>query len=508
MTKLIIVDDERVIRETISKSIKWEEIGIELVGICKNGIEAYDMILDESPDIVMTDIQMPGLSGLELIQEISKLNLPISFIVLSGYDEFEYARTAMQYGVKQYLLKPSSEVQIRESVIQSIKDIREMKMRLETLEQKNMLLNRIMQDAMYHLIAGGLAAEADEVEADLNRLIESYSKYMDFYYESYKLYKVFYLEQKDLKGFLQELKTYNTENSMQGVYSIYVKNTLLLFEPNGYSENVIDEVCSLRYPEVKLEVEDYVNLSELLKVILKKIRRYDIINIIREESLVTLNNNYNIIQRINNAYKIFDNPGDNLENTRIDELCTYIAETVDPIDDLECMRLVAGNIIMHFSAIGVCTTMDTTEFLMKINQMKDLNEIKNALNELLEKSRKQIFISEHGYGELAQTIMEYVENNISDSKLTLKKIAEQHLFLNVDYVSRQFQKSTGRKFSQYLTEERIKKAKELLLEEGGGKVILVAEQVGYGGNSQYFSQIFKKIAGVTPSKWVQQMKNV
>lgn len=498
MIKLMIVEDEKAIRETLSKSIKWDEIGVELIGTCKNGIEAYNMILDESPDLVMTDIRMPGLTGLELIQETKKMNLTISFIILSGYDEFEYARTAMRYGVKQYLLKPSTENQIREAVIQSIKDIREMKMHLEIAEQKNLLVNRIMQDAMYQLIIGGLAAKADELEDDLNRLIESYSKYMDFYYEPYRLYKVFYLEQGNLKEFLQNLKMQNK----RGIYSIYVKNTLLMFEPNGYSEKEISEVCNEKYREVMLEIDDYANLFELLKLILKKIRRYDTINIVREGSLVTLNNSYNIIKRINHIYKNSQNVGDK----QIEELCSYIEESVAFINDIDGMRLVAGNIVMCFSAIAACTIMDTTDFMARISDMQDLDEIKTTLNELLEKCRKPV--CDDKYGELVQTVTEYVKNNISDSKLTLKKIAEEELFLNVDYVSRQFQKSTGRKFSQYLTEERIQKAKKLLLEGDGEKVAAVAVQVGYGENSQYFSQVFKKVTGMTPSRWIQKIKNM
>ena len=71
MLKMIMADDERVIRETISQMLDWECLGIELIGVCKNGIEVYNMILDESPDIVMTDIRMPGLSGLEVVREIA-----------------------------------------------------------------------------------------------------------------------------------------------------------------------------------------------------------------------------------------------------------------------------------------------------------------------------------------------------------------------------------------------------------------------------------------------------
>ena len=96
MLKLIIADDERIIRESISKMIDWNSLGIELIGLCSDGIEAYNMILDECPDIVLTDIRMPGLSGLELIEKISQTDLNIQFILLSGFGEFEYAKQAMR----------------------------------------------------------------------------------------------------------------------------------------------------------------------------------------------------------------------------------------------------------------------------------------------------------------------------------------------------------------------------------------------------------------------------
>ena len=87
MLKLLIADYERIIRETIFKIIDWKKYDIEVIGLCKNGIEAYDMILDESPDIVLTDIRMPGMSGLDLIREVHQTGIPIQFIILSGYGQ-------------------------------------------------------------------------------------------------------------------------------------------------------------------------------------------------------------------------------------------------------------------------------------------------------------------------------------------------------------------------------------------------------------------------------------
>lgn len=97
----------------------------------QNGIEVYNMILDESPDIVMTDIRMPGLSGLEVVREIAQTNQQIQFIFLSGYEEFEYAREAMKYGVKYYLLKPCSESKMTEAICQAKEDCLKVRRRMK-----------------------------------------------------------------------------------------------------------------------------------------------------------------------------------------------------------------------------------------------------------------------------------------------------------------------------------------------------------------------------------------
>ena len=112
MYRMLIVDDERIIRETLSRHIDWAALDVQVIGTASNGLEAYDIIMDEYPDIVMTDIKMPGFSGLELLQRIKSLHPDIEFILLSGYGEFEYAQKAMQWGVRHYLLKPCSELQI------------------------------------------------------------------------------------------------------------------------------------------------------------------------------------------------------------------------------------------------------------------------------------------------------------------------------------------------------------------------------------------------------------
>lgn len=107
MLRLMIVDDEQIIREALSQMIDFESLGYELIATAKNGMEAYDIICDEYPDVVITDIRMPILNGLDLIERSIKTDSKISFILLSGYNDFEYAKQAMKYGVRFYLLKPT-----------------------------------------------------------------------------------------------------------------------------------------------------------------------------------------------------------------------------------------------------------------------------------------------------------------------------------------------------------------------------------------------------------------
>lgn len=127
MLKLIIADDEPAIRTAISAIINWKSMQIDLIGTCKNGPETLNMILEKKPDIVLTDIKMPGMSGLELIAKTAETDLVIEFIILSGYADFEYAKQAIKYRVSNYLLKPCNENQIMEAVQKAALEIRKRK---------------------------------------------------------------------------------------------------------------------------------------------------------------------------------------------------------------------------------------------------------------------------------------------------------------------------------------------------------------------------------------------
>lgn len=114
MIKIFLVEDEMIIRRGIKNSIEWEKEGYQFVGEASDGELALPMIIREKPDIVMTDIKMPFMDGLELSRLIKKELPETKILILSGYDEFEYAKEAIRIGITDYLLKPISSTRLLE----------------------------------------------------------------------------------------------------------------------------------------------------------------------------------------------------------------------------------------------------------------------------------------------------------------------------------------------------------------------------------------------------------
>lgn len=334
MLKMLIVDDEKIIRESIHSLIDWSSIGIEVIAVCKDGIEAFDTIVDEYPDIVMTDIKMPGLSGLDLIQKVKEAELNVEFVILSGYGEFEFAQTAMKYGVKHYLLKPCNE----EEIVQ------------------------VMQAC--------IAACQERMAARLDDLLSE------------------------------------------------------LFAGEGHA----DKPTQRRFfSQLSLCQDVSLAKTQMVKMLMEAARR--------EEYAIN--------------------------------------------------------------------KVQLAEYMMTINECDNMESFVPYAEEIM----KGVFSAEpqHKYMDCVEKVIDYVGEHLSDSNLSLKWIAENYLYMNADYVSKQFVRETGCKFSYYLTNLRIQEAKKLLLSDEGESPYWVAEKVGFGNNPQYFSQIFKKYTQMSPRAYVKKM---
>jgi len=139
MIKVVIVEDEKMLRQGLRLTTPWSEFDCEVVGEASNAIEGEECILKLQPDIVITDIHMPQISGLEMIERV-KDKVNCQFIIISGYDEFEYAKRAVHLGVKEYLLKPIDDNELMETlsrVVKAVQEQREYERVMSILEQWN-----------------------------------------------------------------------------------------------------------------------------------------------------------------------------------------------------------------------------------------------------------------------------------------------------------------------------------------------------------------------------------
>lgn len=146
MLKLLIADDETIIRETIAEIIDWESLGISLIGTASDGAEAFEMILDTYPNIIITDVKMPVMNGLELIEKTLQMGLDIDYIILSGYREFDFAHKAMSLGIDYYLLKPCNENDII-SIVKRVQYDREKRTKLNEIQKWQNFINELKTTA-------------------------------------------------------------------------------------------------------------------------------------------------------------------------------------------------------------------------------------------------------------------------------------------------------------------------------------------------------------------------
>ncbi len=503
MLKLIIADDERAIRESIASRINWESLDIEVIGLCADGIEAYNMILDECPDIVMTDIRMPGLSGLDIIERVSETDMNIQFIILSGFGEFEYAKQAMKYKVHHYLLKPCNEEQIIESLRDVIKEHYHQVAFQDYSRQERVAEASFQHNLIYSIIQEYLY-RSDQF-SDRDNGLEPYSGFMDFYNTDYQLCYFRDQETRPLSGILDQVIAYMREHAPSVViHSLYVKNTLILFfesyevdyeEMDHFMKDIAEEGSS-EYNRVSFNC-----LASLLEKLIGRIKRYDKIYFLNGIHAVPIGNYENINQKLDEITTSLINK-EVSEEEGLEELKTIL----DGIGNEDFLKQLGENMIIKLTnERSDISPVEVAEFLMEVNQKTDISEIRSDLYEKVCQILNSQAKEGQKYSSLIDNVINYVKENLDNPNLTLKWITENYLFMNVDYVSKRFIKETGQKFSNYLTSQRIQKAKELLLEGNSDQIQWVAQQVGCGNNPQYFSQIFKKQTGMTPRAYIKKM---
>lgn len=517
MYKVLLVDDERMILEGIQQIVDWSSAGTELVGIARNGIEAYELIAKEQPDFVISDISMPGMNGLELVEKTLQSFPDIRFIMLTGYKEFEYARSAMQFGVKHYLLKPCNEAQIYEALAELVSE-------REELRERERFVAR-MKD--------GLSKVLPHVKEQFLRELVSNKTYgrsdLEYYRELFGLESaeepvrllLFQLEDSHEYEHLFALKNI-AEDLLTGVLLGATLNGRLLMAVR----EVPDPALLLRsIEEVKRTFLGFYSVE--LTVALSEAGPMEAARRLYREALECMNHRFYVGE--GSLITQSDLPADErgsgdveLDEERIalliksglsDEVERELERLFCQLAEL-CLEIgVTRSYVLELYAILIrlCSPEDRHRFtaqMAEIVRLDTLSSLKTFVKEAA------IHVTSGYYknsisrrSSIVERMLSIIEQHYMDDELTLNGVAHEMLYMNPDYLGKVFKQVTGDNFSHYLSRLRIEKAAEQIRRSGDVKVFELADSYGFGGNSKYFSQAFKKWMGMTPTEYRKSLED-
>ena len=533
--KVFLVEDEMVIRRGIKNSIDWEKEGYIFCGEASDGELAYPMIIKEKPDILITDIRMPFMDGLELCKLVKKELPNIKILILSGYDEFDYAKEAIRLGVTEYLLKPISSGKLLEAlngVSESIRREKEDKdlvrkymeeMRENTEHEKQKFFEQMiagnlsMADAletgkkyemnlsagMYNLLLfrftlGEENRKSGELLGEAEYAIEKLTERLEYVFEF----------QRGVEGWAFLLMADNEEQMSERVKELskdleeIMKNysTIAYFGGIGQPVARLRELeKSFREAERALAARFTMELNRIISV--EDIRMAQNVDTLDDIEITS----FGEIEKTRTMLEKFLNNG---AEDEIDEFVdVYINEL--PEENLKSV-LMRQYIIMdaYIVMMSFCEKIEGIEGEMQAqseelkNSMKTiqtLEEIKNYIRMLLKKIiGVRDTISGRRYSDIIEIAKDQIRKTYMSDEISLNTIAAE-VGMSPSYFSSIFSKEMGKTFVEYLTEIRMDRAKELLM-CSSMKTSEIGYEVGYK-DPHYFSYIFKKTQNCTPKEF-------
>ncbi|WP_082234936.1 response regulator [Halobacillus massiliensis] len=512
MYKVLIVDDEINILEGIAAIVNWEACGTELAAKAHHGLMAYEMIMSDPPDIVITDIKMPGLNGVELIQKVYQTNPEIKFIVLSGHDEFEFAKTAMECNVQHYLLKPSDENKIEEALTKVVKTLDEKSSREQFLEKMKESLQSVMpkakeqflkefittkkygvKDWEYYSSVFGLHTTADEYRILLMK-VEGSSEY-----EHLLALKELVIEQLE--------DTYITLETTIGDRVVILIERSLQREMVSCLQQVKEHFFNYYNLECSAAISEAGSIQRLRQLYKEALDCLTQQFYVEGGSIVTVQE---LKKPSNPVEELQYDHQDLLFAVRSGDSKTALEYLEDFFEEIKQEKYEAGLVQTHclelyLALIRQADKQDMEEYLKQVLVFQQYDRL-HEFKEFLEQTALQI--SRYHYEKTKQTqshiidrVISYVEDNLGDEELSLSKIAAEILYMNSDYLGKLFKKEKGERFSNFLINLRIEKAVDMIEHSDHVKIFEVAEAVGFGNNPRYFGQVFKKYTGMTPTDY-------
>ena len=516
MYKLIIVDDEKAIRNGIKDYFDWESMNFEVVALFEDGKEALAYIEQEEVDVVLTDIEMAEVSGLELAKHINEAGLPQKVVIISGYKEFEYARQAVHYGVEYYLLKPIKMEEVTQ-VFTKISEDLDATAKEDSNDELKELLPELIEQFWISILVGG--ARTDE-------FINKKKEFLNINISPGSPCALIDLVFSEKEGVLAE--QYADGNYRNLVHNICSgEKDGIIYYPVCLSDEITKVVA---IPETAIGERDFrakveqqlvekceiaMSLLKLeLKMRIEKIladvhalAKYQCIFANSKNSEGTLDplkpeDHERFIQK----YKLIMgtiNDGDFEELDHLVDAMFYEFRNMSELGVkhlcIDLFSMITGRLIkMGIGTWGEENSQMNYPEIIEADSIMELKRLtKHRLKGILNLVKEKRNINSK---KMIDEAIKYIKKHY-DEEISLEQVANR-CFLNQAYFSRIFKQCTGATFTDYLIELRMEKAKELLA-QGTYKVYEVSQRVGYK-SEKYFFRIFKQYMGCSPSDYYRR----
>jgi two-component system response regulator YesN len=521
MRKMLIVDDEKLIRLGIKAMIEKKQGNLYDITLCSNGKEALEFVQREKFDIVLTDIRMPQMDGIAFIQNLQGAEFKPAILVLSGYDDFNYAREALKCGAKDYLLKPIKREELYSSLDKVEKELEAVK---ETVNRE-VLVNSYIEDFRadqlnYIFLRPNISEE--EIESTGERLK------LDIFSSEYYLGLAFRGEDESStnSNFSSEvylgIENYVISTKDKNIY-VFNNDDSVVIISNDYK---VYEHLEKRYSKESF-FKFYVGISSMHSGI-KEVKqaynearealKYRTFSYYYGTTLI----NYLDIERKSTDFKMPTEKIEMLRNLietdREKEIEIALSDLLNEnklrainISYVEELNKQINEIVLHeIKSKFFLKEEEVLQRFKKFNEIYNFNSFKeysHNLKEFILYINEYIRAIKDIYGDksnIERAIAYINENYYKDLNLAM---VSNEVSLNYSYFSQMFKECTGENFVNYLKKIRVNKAKELLKNKDY-KIYEVAQMVGYEDSKQ-FAKIFRSITGVSPVEYRESalMKN-
>lgn len=506
---MLIVDDERMIREGIKAALPWKDIGINEVLLASSGEEALEIMKQNDVDIIITDINMPYMTGIELVRIIGEKYKEVRCIVLTGYDEFDYARDCIRAGVVEFLLKPVDEELLMNSVSKQVQTIKERKKQEHETTYSTRIYGSMQQLSLERQMLALI--QNKDINENANKICELYKceknieiivgvfvpeiRWKSFKYDQLDYISIKNMIMEYIDGSKAGITFTDQEDNITVCFFIGEKSdelekrieviiNLIKEEYDIKSEfslgNKVEgfENLYLSYNDARYRIEEKtVSYNRLLNKEKDRLEMYrEVYSELKKQMNQAVGNTNLIIRIWDTFYSTID--AYNISDEYARRCCFEIAST---LYFTYCMEVGEKNDI----DLHVLSSM-----LLNCSRIELYNITKNFIEKLIN-------MEEEDANEMISSIKRYIKMHLAE-EINVSKLSEI-FYLSPNYFSRIFKKTSREGCNEYIVRKRMEKAK-ILLETTNIKVVRIAADVGYK-DTNYFSLTFKKNVGVSPLQY-------